>query len=712
MSAKELMDVIVESYVHDVTNFYERERGRFVYRELAKKVFDSIQPEKVRDLYVALLDVAAGDGPNFRYGIQEFPATLITKSELLLNMIVSYQLAESKPIEDKSDKERQDKSSSNDPKRKRPNKKPPSPRVVLWIPDSCELFERFLRISLIPEHRIWKQIKFILNPTSDRKIFERMAVIFENAVESGTICFTPLVFLMNDSIFSKHIKSPSILRQALYLGKLKATTVESFVIHRPQEFRAECREILRQAELASQDLVKFESDYPKNIPLDHVERRQMTLRVFRENVNELMKNLRGELTSDQLINVSWAAAAIKKYSAKTYNEKTWKEEQLYDLIWTVLSQRGKLKKFICEHLEKVCHDYGAAHYWSRIASVSKVDPLTNIPDSLNFPKEVESINFVTLEQQLHGVSEVLQESIRSNGNVIVGIDAEWSAYLAYSRASILQLAVRNAVFIIDIESKDFEGQNQATGNKLEWFVQWFFSHEKIIKIGFQFNEDLSQLRAVMRKCSALYEPKSLYCIGKVVVDLLEKTEMRSDGGKIKEELFPNLDNGTFPEISSEFVPPEYLDDDEEFLAYGAAAEPSEFGNHTGADESVESKDGESTDGKEREKKKEREISKSDDTNKPRRPMESPAQRTIQKGLSSLCFQILGHALDKTEQCSVWNRRPLRPLQIRYAAMDAYCILMLYDKCAEWASRLNVGMEHVLDAQTPIKAHLPLLQEFP
>lgn len=53
----------------------------------------------------------------------------------------------------------------------------------------------------------------------------------------------------------------------------------------------------------------------------------------------------------------------------------------------------------------------------------------------------------------------------------------------YCRASILQLAIRNAVFIIDIESKDFEGQNQATGNKLEWFVQWFFSHEKIIKIG-------------------------------------------------------------------------------------------------------------------------------------------------------------------------------------------------------------------------------------
>ena len=45
----------------------------------------------------------------------------------------------------------------------------------------------------------------------------------------------------------------------------------------------------------------------------------------------------------------------------------------------------------------------------------------------------------------------------------------------------------------------------------------------------------------------------------VLFQLLEKTEMRPDGGKIKEELFPNLDNGTFPEISNEFGPPEYLD---------------------------------------------------------------------------------------------------------------------------------------------------------
>jgi hypothetical protein len=57
----------------------------------------------------------------------------------------------------------------------------------------------------------------------------------------------------------------------------------------------------------------------------------------------------------------------------------------------------------------------------------------------------------------------------------------------------------------------------------------------------------------------------------------------------------------------------------------------------------------------------------------------PRRKVKNIGLSSLCEYMLGKGLDKTEQCSVWTRRPLRPLQIRYGALDAYCILMLYDR---------------------------------
>lgn len=61
---------------------------------------------------------------------------------------------------------------------------------------------------------------------------------------------------------------------------------------------------------------------------------------------------------------------------------------------------------------------------------------------------------------------------------------------------------------------------------------------------------------------------------------------------------------------------------------------------------------------------------------------------VQKGgpsLSTLVHHCLGRPLDKSDQFSNWEKRPLRESQIAYAALDAFCLIQIYDvlkKCCE------------------------------
>ncbi|XP_063506194.1 exonuclease mut-7 homolog isoform X9 [Pongo pygmaeus] len=63
-----------------------------------------------------------------------------------------------------------------------------------------------------------------------------------------------------------------------------------------------------------------------------------------------------------------------------------------------------------------------------------------------------------------------------------------------------------------------------------------------------------------------------------------------------------------------------------------------------------------------------------------------------RGLSLLVQQVLGTALDKTQQLSNWDRRPLCEEQLLYAAADAYCLLEVHQALCREPARFHLSEE--------------------
>ncbi|OPJ86367.1 putative exonuclease mut-7-like protein isoform A [Patagioenas fasciata monilis] len=188
---------------------------------------------------------------------------------------------------------------------------------------------------------------------------------------------------------------------------------------------------------------------------------------------------------------------------------------------------------------------------------------------------------------------------------VVGIDMEWKpsfGMVGKPRVSLLQLALRDEVFLLDLPRLLEQAVTEAEKEKLPHFIQRLYSDAAITKLGYGMSGDLSSLAATW---SALKDADKQ---AQGVVDLLTIDKQLQKG-------------------------------------------------------SVEWKRG---------------GRKVDDVS-PEQSDEDRGSRQPEKGLSLLVQHVLGKPLDKTEQLSNWEKRPLREEQILYAASDAYCLLEIYEK---------------------------------
>ncbi|CAD5210808.1 unnamed protein product [Bursaphelenchus okinawaensis] len=459
------------------------------------------------------------------------------------------------------------------------------------------------------------------------------------------------------------------MQTLMLLGRTSGQFVEEFLGKRTEEAREYARRALTEVEAWSLDEELF--NRARKRLCDEKKQKVLTFEEFSDNIGDMMCELRKEMPRCNKISKPWAYVAFSKALQKRYGTGEWGIEHLYDLAFCLIKQRPEMRSHIVKELRERCADPKAAMYWQKFdctldtervkmqrLAYSLENRMKRQPpegEYLKLPADVD-IFFVDNAMKLACIEHNLR-GIQRTGRytAVVGLDAEWSAYVLTSRASIIQIAFEKMVCIIDLDQIDDHAA-------LTEFMDRLFLDENILKIGFHFGEDLVQIRRRLPNCNSLYEPESLICISRVVEKLISITTARN----LNPEKFINLEKAKERRMDDSIV---------------------------AADTSV--------------------IEDEHDDTLPLTPVVKMAEKkedsTVKTlGLSALCMALLGGEVNKIEQCSVWDRRPLRNSQLQYAALDAHAMLMLYDSCSRWAQQLGENIDTICAEQERYRIPLPLL----
>ncbi|XP_059850424.1 exonuclease mut-7 homolog isoform X2 [Hypanus sabinus] len=278
----------------------------------------------------------------------------------------------------------------------------------------------------------------------------------------------------------------------------------------------------------------------------------------------------------------------------------------------------KLPQHVAEWLRRLEKD---KDFRDGVKNSSKEESSLEKEKKKNFyqlPVPTESIYIVEHLDQLQScTTRVLQ------AGGVVGIDMEWRpTFLAWSKArvSILQIALKNCVYLLDLPQLAKESESLGREHELEQFIHSLFSSRTITKLGYALSGDLHGL------CTSYPILKDVVQTTVGILDLLN----------VHKEL--------------QRVPFHRKD------CKGAENMLASVKNRLDSDCGQQ-----------------------------------------QKGLSLLVQYVLGKPLDKTQQLSNWEKRPLSRQQIIYAATDAYCLLDLYDALYQDLEhfRLNYSLRNCL-----------------
>uniref|UniRef100_A0A914W020 Uncharacterized protein n=1 Tax=Plectus sambesii TaxID=2011161 RepID=A0A914W020_9BILA len=248
------------------------------------------------------------------------------------------------------------------------------------------------------------------------------------------------------------------------------------------------------------------------------------------------------------------------------------------------------------------------------------------------------------------------------GEVVIGLDTEWRPLFLCSneQVALIQVATKDCAFLIDVLALESILSEQ------EWicFFEQLLCTDEAFKLGFDFAGDLRTIAQTLPFCrDVLSGTKNVVCLVQLVKNLCRlDSSFAEDLCASRDGEGSSVDNHNQSTASSSTGDCSLDQSIAESVEDGGGAIVGEL------------------------------------------PISSQRQKThstsqVHFKLTDLCAHLLGRPLDKSEQFGNWAKRPLRPEQIRYAALDAYCQIEIFNELKRKAQELLIDWEDVVARST-------------